>query len=138
MQKQPKFIILEGTDRCGKTTLQLLLNKRFRYNHIILDRGPVGFQAYHEIFGRNPQTESYEDMEKSFKETNHLMIYLTCDTEEQLRRCYATNESIQDFDYHKSVYEKYFKKSSLNKVMINTTNMKPNEIIDYLIACNLL
>lgn len=133
MQKQPKLIILEGTDRCGKTTLQLALNKRFKYTHIILDRGPVGFQAYHEIFGRDPQTKYYKEMEQQLKETNHLMIYLTCSTKEQLRRCYETNEPIQDFDAHKKVYEKYYNESNLNKVLVDTTVLSTEQIIDYLI-----
>ena len=136
--QKPKLIILEGSDRCGKTSLQLALNKRFKYNHIILDRGPVGFQTYHEIFDRDPQTKEYLKMEKQIRKTNHLMIYLECETWEQIIRCKNTNEEIQDFDYHKEVYRKYYNKSKLNKVKIDTTFCSTEEIIDYLIKEKLL
>ena len=48
----PKFIILEGVDRTGKGTMQEAINKATNYKHIILDRGPIGFKAYCEIFSK--------------------------------------------------------------------------------------
>jgi thymidylate kinase len=137
---EPKFIILEGVDRSGKDSMQDAIDAATRYKHIIADRGPIGFQAYCEIFKKSDALmRAYNWMEKDFaKIPNILVIYLTASTEELVRRCEVTNHEILDFDYHKSVYEKYLHNSPIPSITVDSTNKHVTEIVKELVESGIL
>ena len=67
----PKMIILEGVDRSGKGSLQEAIDKLTNYKHFVMDRGPIGFKAYCDIFEKgNELFDLYTEMEKM----SHLEI----------------------------------------------------------------
>ena len=46
------WVIFEGLDKTGKGTLEKEFCKATNYEHVIIDRGPVGYIIYDHIFGR--------------------------------------------------------------------------------------
>ncbi|UDY80706.1 P-loop containing nucleoside triphosphate hydrolase [Geobacillus phage GR1] len=136
----PKFIILEGVDRSGKDSMQDAIDKATKYKHIITDRGPIGFKAYCEIFNKPEHLYlAYQKMELDLLEVpNVLVIYLTASTETLIDRCIKTNHEILDFDYHKSVYEKFLHSSKLPSITVDTTEKHVTEIVQELIAEGIL
>lgn len=133
---EPKFIILEGVDRSGKDSIQDAIDSQTRYKHMIMDRGPIGFKAYCEIFDKKKDLyQSYSQMEErmAMDAGNTLVIYLTADTEELVKRCVATNHEILDFDHHKAIYEKYLSKSPLPSITVDTTGKTADEVVARLV-----
>lgn len=132
---KPKFIILEGVDRTGKSTMQLAINKSTKYKHYVMDRGPIGFKAYCEIFNKDKELfESYDKSEKEFLNIdNVLVIYLDCDTSVLIDRCIKTGHETIDYPFHKKIYEKYYNESKLAKVKVDTTNTSVYEIAEELV-----
>lgn len=132
---KPKFIILEGVDRSGKDSMQDAIDAATRYKHIITDRGPIGFQAYCEIFNK-PESLflAYQKMEHDLLDLpNVLVIYLTAADEELVTRCLMTDHEILDFKHHKSVYEKYLNNSKLPSITVDTTTKHVSEIVQEMI-----
>jgi len=136
----PKIVILEGCDRTGKGSLQLAINKLTRYKHIVIDRGPVGFKAYCQIFNKEQDlNDKYQTIEESFlKLDNVVMIYLTASDEELQRRCEETDHEFIDYPLHKFFYEKEFDKSRLEKYSFDTTHTAPEVIVQQLVKMGVL
>lgn len=136
-----KVIILEGCDRSGKDSMQIAIDKYTKYKHMCIDRGPVGFCAYKEIFNKSDEQASYEELiniEQGLKNIPHLMIYIHCDEKEIERRCDETNHEHYNVRYHQHVYEDWFNASCLNKVRVDSTNKHVDEIVQELITMGLL
>lgn len=123
---KPKIIILEGVDRSGKSTLQHAINKATCYKHIVVDRGPIGFKTYCDLFSRDPQLwDNYDDLEKHLaKMEDVLVIYLDCDTKVLIDRCIQTGHEILDYTLHKHFYKFYFDKSPMKKIIVDTTYIR--------------
>ncbi|AJO60857.1 Deoxyadenosine/deoxycytidine kinase (plasmid) [Bacillus subtilis] len=132
---KPKIIILEGVDRSGKSTLQHAINKATCYKHIVVDRGPIGFKTYCDLFSRDPQLwDNYDDLEKHLaKMEDVLVIYLDCDTKVLIDRCIQTGHEILDYTLHKHFYKFYFDKSPMKKIIVDTTYKTPEEIANDLV-----
>lgn len=137
---KPKMIILEGVDRSGKGSLHEAIDKLTKYKHFVMDRGPIGFKAYCDIFEKgNELFDLYTEMENNLsKIPNVLVIYIDCETEELIRRCKETNHEIIDYSTHKYFYEVNYGESPLEKVRVNTTKMSAEEIVQKLIDMGLL
>lgn len=46
------WVVFEGLDKAGKTTLEWELLKATNFKHIVIDRGPVGYMTFDDLFGR--------------------------------------------------------------------------------------
>lgn len=132
---EPKIIILEGVDRVGKSTLKDTIHKLTNFKHFLIDRGPISYMAYCEIFNRPIDLYlKYSDMEKRLaKMPNVLVFYLTANNETLIDRCIADNHEIIDFDFHKQVFERIIKTSPLKSITIDTSNNSPESIVTDLI-----
>lgn len=62
------WVIFEGLDKSGKTTLLKRLWERGNYEYITLDRGPAGYRFYDLVRGR----ETTERAQKFLKMANHI------------------------------------------------------------------
>lgn len=131
----PKFIILEGVDRSGKDSMQDEIDKQTRYKHFIMDRGPIGFKAYCDIFNKDFELfKKYTQAEEQWATLdNVLVIYLTATDETLVDRCVKTNHEILDFHRHKEIYEAYLNISPLNHIVADTTHKHVSEIVSDLI-----
>ena len=46
------WVIFEGLDKAGKTTLEWEFLKATNFKHVVIDRGPVGYMTFDKILGR--------------------------------------------------------------------------------------
>lgn len=127
---QPKMIFIEGVDRVGKGSLMQAIHKVTKYKHCIFDRGVFSNMVYAIVYKRNtPQLmEGYEQLENQLLKTNHLVIYLTCDTKELNRRVKETNHEPVDFGSHKKLFQTFVNSTKLRTVIVDTTKNTPDEI----------
>jgi deoxyadenosine/deoxycytidine kinase len=132
---EPKFIILEGVDRSGKDSMQDAIDKATKYKHMIMDRGPIGFKAYCEIYNKPTDLfDSYQKMELDVSTLpDVLVIYIDCSTEVLIERCVKTEHEILDFDRHKRIYSYHYRQSPIPRIMVDTTNKNVTEIVQELI-----
>lgn len=135
-----KIVILCGVDRSGKDSAQNAIDKYTKYKHIVIDRGPVGFMTYCEIFDKDAKLfEQYQKMETWFATNpNVIILYIEASTEELIRRCKETDHEILDFDYHKKIYRKYIEKTPLPVIKVDTTERHIDDIVKDLIEKGVL
>ena len=142
----PVMVIIEGVDRTGKDTLQQSLNKATDYKNMVMIRGPIGFLAYNKLYNKAVDSNEYLTMERQLKQVNHLVVYLTADTDELLQRFIDTNEEPlreekdnanisrrQTIEMHKKIHEIYYEYSTLNKMTIDTTNLTTEEVAELVV-----
>ena len=142
----PVMVIIEGVDRTGKDTLQQSLNKATDYKNMVMIRGPIGFLAYNKLYNKAVDANEYLTIERQLKQVNHLVVYLTADTDELLQRFIDTNEEPlreekdntnvsrrQTIETHKKIHEIYYDYSSLNKMTIDTTNLTTEEVAELVV-----
>ena len=142
----PVMVIIEGVDRTGKDTLQQSLNKATDYKNMVMIRGPIGFLAYNKLYNKAVDANEYLTIERQLKQVNHLVVYLTADTDELLQRFIDTNEEPlreekananvsrrQTIEMHKKIHEIYYEYSTLNKMTIDTTNLTTEEAAEQVV-----
>ena len=142
----PVMVIIEGVDRTGKDTLQQSLNKATDYKNMVMIRGPIGFLAYNKLYNKAVDANEYLTIERQLKQVNHLVVYLTADTDELLQRFIDTNEEPlreeksnanvsrrQTIEMHKKIHEIYYEYSTLNKMTIDTTNLTTEEVAELVV-----
>lgn len=137
---EPKLIIIEGTDRVGKSTLIEELHKATNYKHIINDRGVLSNIVYSQVYGRmTPElSKQYKELEKQIAKTNHLVIYLTCDAKILEQRRKDTNHEPVDFKYHQKLFASAVEATPLSVCTFDTAALKPHNIVQKLIASELV
>lgn len=142
MKRVPhKILCISGTDRVGKTSIWLEINKQTKYKHFIIDRFTEGFLAYKEIFNKSDDLCNPEELkvfEENMKNVPHLLIYLHCDADEIRQRCINTNEPLYDVELHQKIYNQKFEESTLDKIKIDTTGKTPEEVVRYLVKKELI
>ena len=79
------YLVFEGLDKTGKGTLEKLVGKFTNYEHIVVDRGPLGYIAYDTIHNRltDERLEMFESEWDMIKE-DAVIVY-----------CFARNETIR-------------------------------------------
>jgi len=132
--KDPLLLIIDGMDRVGKTSLINTIDKKTNYKHLILDRGPLSYRAYSEIYNKKTSFSQYNTLEDSLKKVPHLCVYLYASLEELEKRFIKTNELfIETINDHLKIFKKYYTKCSLKKISIDTTNTESIEVYKKLI-----
>ena len=74
------WIIFEGLDKVGKTTLEWELLKATNFKHIVIDRGPVGYLVFDKIFERETKLGNQEfihQARKIMKSKDFMIVYCT-------------------------------------------------------------
>lgn len=128
---EPCVIIIEGTDRTGKTTLFNKLRKYYNYKQQIIIRGPVGLKAYNKIYNRISHNDYYNRLEASLGALNAIMIYLHADQNLINKRLNdETGSEKFDIEYHQKIYEDTFNKSQIKKYKIDTTNLTMEKVAE--------
>lgn len=127
---KPILLILEGMDKSGKTTIINYINKKTNYTPLILDRGPIGYKVYSELYNKETTPSDYDALEKELCKIKHLCVYLYAFEKDIQTRCLLTNEPKIDngIAWHLQTYQKYYEASSLNKIKINTSSKTFEEI----------
>lgn len=137
------WVIFEGLDKSGKGTLERAFLKATNYRHIVIDRGPVGYLTFDEIFNRSNLDRKRDfictAIDVAFSK-EHLVVYCTVDKDVAIKRIKDNNETCP-YDYEKAqkAYEENIRRyyGDRNVVIVNTTSASVeicvNLIIDKLI-----
>lgn len=125
------WVIFEGLDKAGKTTLEWEFLKATNFKHIVVDRGPVGYKVFDELFGRNNKLSEQEfihQARKMMKNKDFMVVYLKCDAEVAEARIEVEDNEVCPYDYKKAqkLYDKevhrYYKSDRV--LEIDTTDVK--------------
>jgi len=121
---KPEIIILTGTDCTGKTTIKKEIEKQSNYRYVVIDRFTDSI-VYDELYNRPDRSEMFFKLEEDLmKIATVKLIYLDCQGSMQLKRLKDKNESediISTILKAKQLFEKYLNKTSLSKLIVNTT-----------------
>lgn len=54
-----KIVFVDGIDRTGKDSVIRAIHKKTKYKHVLVNRGPISYLAYHKIFDRDCVVSDY-------------------------------------------------------------------------------
>lgn len=72
------WVIFEGLDKSGKGTLEQHFLKATSYEHIVIDRGPVGYLVFDQVFGRETKQRKQNfihQARKIMKSKDCMVVY---------------------------------------------------------------
>lgn len=98
------WVIFEGLDKSGKGTLEREFLKKVNYEHIIVDRGPVGYMVFDEVFGRtnNVRKQAFiKQARKMMKSNDYVVVYCKAPYDIVKERLEEHNEECP-YDYKKA------------------------------------
>ena len=126
----PMVLIIDGMDKVGKTTLIKYINKITNYEHLIIDRGPIGYKAYSEIYEKKIGPGYYIPLEAQFMSVEHLCIYLHSSEDVLKKRFIDSNEPDTKLGIKKELklFNAFYECSGLNKISICTDNITLDEM----------
>ena len=61
------WVIFEGLDKTGKSTLEWEFLKATNFKHVVIDRGPVGYLTFDELFDRSTKLGKQEFIHQARK-----------------------------------------------------------------------
>ena len=78
------WIIFEGLDKTGKTTLEWELLKATNFKHIVIDRGPAGYATFDKILNRETPSgvSNFIKQAREIMELDSMVVY--CKANEQV------------------------------------------------------
>lgn len=98
------WVIFEGLDKAGKTTLEWEFLKATNFKHMVIDRGPVGYMTFDKLFGRETKLGNQDfihQARKIMKNPDFMVVYCLVDKKVAKERLDAHNE-ICPYDYGKA------------------------------------
>jgi len=129
-----KTLILEGVNCSGKDTIKRLINIRTNFKYSIINRYLGSQFVYGTLYNRD--VDYYRDfffIEKCLKDFCYL-IYLDASYDEIVKRINnrkreSEEASLSDFFKIKNLYEKYLFITPLTKIVVNTTDLTPDQVV---------
>lgn len=77
------WVIFEGLDKTGKTTLEWEFLKATNFKHVVVDRGPMGYMTFDKLFGRDTKLGNQEFIRQARKAMksggNTFVVYCYAD-----------------------------------------------------------
>lgn len=131
------FIIFEGADKTGKSTLIKRLNEATDYKHWVLDRGIISSIVYNDIYKRKNEKMYFKYLEK-IKEINPLIIFTYSSIENIEGRLNNSKEELPNVQKEYGLegiqfkFLDYIQKSGLRYVIVST-NKTIEENLDYIL-----
>ena len=102
------FVVFEGLDKAGKTTLEWEFLKATNFKHMVIDRGPMGYMTFDKIFGRSTKLGDRDFIHyarKITKSDDYMIVYCMVDTKTARERLKAHNETCPyDYDEARKSY----------------------------------
>lgn len=98
------WIIFEGLDKAGKTTLEWEFLKATNFKHMVIDRGPVGYMTFDKLFNRETKLGNQDFIHHSRKITKNpdfMVVYCFASEEVAAKRLNEHNEECP-YDYGKA------------------------------------
>ena len=97
-------MVFEGLDKAGKTTLEWEFLKATNFKHMVIDRGPMGYMTFDNIFGRSTKLGDRDFIHfarKITKSDDYMIVYCTVDKNVADERLKAHNETCP-YNYSKA------------------------------------
>lgn len=134
------WIIFEGLDKTGKTTLERELLKETNFEHIVIDRGPAGYLAFDEIFKRETnfcRNQEFLKQAKMVKNSDDILV-IYCTTEEYIaKRRLLLHKETCPYNYKNAQkiyeYNVNFLYDSNKLLILNTGDKNLKECIELII-----
>lgn len=135
------FLVFEGLDKTGKGTLEKLVGKLTNYEHVVVDRGPLGYIAYDTIHNRltNKRLKMFESEWNMIKK-DAIIIYCFARNETIRTRQIKHNEEVftyerikQESETYMNIISKYTK--SKQCIFVDTTYTTPEQSAEYIKYC---
>ena len=135
------FLVFEGLDKTGKGTLEKLVGKLTNYEHVVVDRGPLGYIAYDTIHNRltNKRLKMFESEWNMIKK-DAIIIYCFARNETIRTRQIKHNEEVftyerikQESETYMNIISKYTK--SKRCIFVDTTYTTPEQSAEYIKYC---
>ena len=98
------WVIFEGLDKAGKTTLEWEFLKATNFKHLVVDRGPVGYKVFDKLLGRDTKLGDQEfihQARKIMKNKDFMVVYVHCDEAVAEKRLKGYSETCP-YDYNKA------------------------------------
>ena len=133
------FVVFEGLDKAGKTTLEWEFLKATNFKHMVIDRGPMGYMTFDKIFGRSTKLGDRDFIHfarKITKSDDYMIVYCVVDKNVADERLKAHNETCP-YDYGKAqkLYRdnvhRYYKADKV--IEIDTTYLSIEECVELIV-----
>lgn len=133
------FVIFEGLDKTGKTTLEWELLKATNFKHIVIDRGPVGYMTFDRLFGRSTKLGDRDFIHyarKITKSNDFMIVYCTTDKKVADERLKSHNETCP-YDYiraqkiYRNNIRRYYRPDKI--LELDTTNLSIDECVTLIV-----
>ena len=98
------FVIFEGLDKAGKTTLEWEFLKATNFKHVVIDRGPMGYMTFDKLFDRETKLGNQEfihQARKIMKNHDFMVVYCFASEDIAAKRLNEHNEECP-YDYGKA------------------------------------
>lgn len=135
------WIVFEGLDKSGKTTLEWEFLKATNFKHVIIDRGPVGYIVFDSIFDRTSdygEEQFAQNINTMIRSKDFLVVYCKVQADTAMQRLKEHNEECP-YDY-KDAQRKYdiainrlYKEFGVNVITIDTTFISIEKCVELIV-----
>ena len=98
------WVIFEGPDKAGKTTLEWEFLNATNFKHMVIDRGPVGYMIFDKLFDRETKLGNQDfihQARKIMKNQDFLVVYCFASEDVVNKRLKEYDEKVP-YDYTKA------------------------------------
>lgn len=98
------WVVFEGLDKAGKTTLEWEFLKATNFKHMVIDRGPMGYMTFDKLFDRETKLGNQDfihQARKIMKNQDFMVVYCFASEEVAAKRLEEHNEECP-YDYGKA------------------------------------
>jgi len=133
------WVIFEGLDKAGKTTLEWEFLKATNYKHVVIDRGPASYMTFDKLFNRETKLGNQafiKQARKVNKSKDFIVVYCYAPEDVAAKRLKEHNEECL-YDYGKAqklLRDNIKRFYNQNKVVeIDTSTMTPAECVEIIV-----
>lgn len=137
------WVIFEGLDKTGKTTLQWDFMKATNFKHVTIDRGPMGYMSYDKILDRSTKAGDREFIDMARKVVNKKtgFIVVLCEAPEDvvMKRLEEHNEEPLACNYSYKQCQTIYRKNVLRYydqykvIILDTSKLSREECVEAII-----
>lgn len=98
------WVIFEGLDKAGKTTLEWEFLKATNFKHMVIDRGPMGYMTFDKLFDRETKLGNQDFIKQArriMKTRDFMVVYCYAQPDVAAARLKDHNEDCP-YDYVKA------------------------------------
>lgn len=133
------WVIFEGLDKAGKTTLEWEFLKATNFKHVVIDRGPISYMIFDKLFNREtkPGNQVFIKQAREVnKSKDFIVVYCYASEDVVAKRLKEHNEECP-YNYGKAqklLRDNIKRFYNQNKVIeIDTSTMTPAECVELIV-----